>query len=35
VLFRSGFLTANVAYALKRPELAEPFRAELRKLLGK
>jgi UTP--glucose-1-phosphate uridylyltransferase len=29
-----GFLTANVAYALKRPELAEAFRAELKKLLG-
>ncbi|MDB5589883.1 UTP--glucose-1-phosphate uridylyltransferase GalU [Enterovirga sp.] len=29
-----GFLTANVAYALDRQDLAEPFRAELRKLLG-
>ena len=29
-----GFLTANVAFALARPELSEPFRAELTKLLG-
>ena len=29
-----GFLTANVAYALKRPELADALRAELKKLLG-
>jgi UTP--glucose-1-phosphate uridylyltransferase len=29
-----GFLTANVAYALARPELADAFRAELKKLLG-
>ena len=29
-----GFLTANVAFALERPELAEQFRAELGKLLG-
>jgi UTP--glucose-1-phosphate uridylyltransferase len=30
-----GFLMANVAYALDREELAEPFREELRKLLAK
>ena len=30
-----GFLAANVAFALARPELAEGFRAELRKQLGK
>ena len=29
-----GFLAANVAFALARPELAEGFRAELKKLLG-
>lgn len=29
-----GFLTANAAYALARPELADAFRAELKKLLG-
>ena len=29
-----GFLAANVALALKRADLAEPFRAELRSLLG-
>lgn len=29
-----GFLTANVAYALRRPDLAGPFRAELGKLAG-
>lgn len=29
-----GFLTANVAYALARPDLAKDFRAELKKLLG-
>jgi UTP--glucose-1-phosphate uridylyltransferase len=28
-----GFLTANVAYALARPDLAKDFRAELKKLL--
>jgi UTP--glucose-1-phosphate uridylyltransferase len=28
-----GFLTANVAYALARPDIAGPFRAELDKLL--
>jgi UTP--glucose-1-phosphate uridylyltransferase len=30
-----GFLTANVAYALDRVELAAPFREELAKLLGR
>jgi UTP--glucose-1-phosphate uridylyltransferase len=30
-----GFLTANVAYALERPDLAPEFRAELEKMLGK
>jgi UTP--glucose-1-phosphate uridylyltransferase len=29
-----GFLTANVAFALDRPELATAFRAEVKKLLG-
>jgi UTP--glucose-1-phosphate uridylyltransferase len=29
-----GFLTANVAFALDRPELAEAFRAELKALAG-
>jgi UTP--glucose-1-phosphate uridylyltransferase len=29
-----GFLTANAAYALERPELADDFRKELKKLLG-
>ena len=29
-----GFLTANVAYALDRPELADDLRRELAKLLG-
>ena len=29
-----GFLAANVAFALKREDLAGPFREELRKLLG-
>ncbi|MBM3528413.1 MAG: UTP--glucose-1-phosphate uridylyltransferase GalU [Alphaproteobacteria bacterium] len=29
-----GFLAANVAYALERPDLAPAFRAELKKLLG-
>ena len=29
-----GFLAANVAFALARPELAEGFRAELKKQLG-
>ncbi|MGZ5865673.1 MAG: UTP--glucose-1-phosphate uridylyltransferase GalU [Xanthobacteraceae bacterium] len=29
-----GFLTANVAYALARPDLAKDFRAELKKILG-
>jgi UTP--glucose-1-phosphate uridylyltransferase len=28
-----GFLTANVAYALSRPDIAETFRAEIKKLL--
>ena len=28
-----GFLTANVAFALERDDLAAPFREELRKLL--
>jgi len=28
-----GFLTANLAYALERPELAGPLRAEIAKLL--
>jgi UTP--glucose-1-phosphate uridylyltransferase len=27
-----GFLTANVAFALDRPDIREPFLAELRKL---
>ena len=27
-----GFLTANVAYALDRPDIAGPFLAELKKL---
>jgi len=27
-----GFLTANVAYALDRPDIAGPFRAELKRL---
>jgi len=30
-----GFLTANVAYALERPELGGEFRAEIEKLLGR
>ena len=30
-----GFLTANVAYALERPDLAPELRAELEKMLGK
>lgn len=30
-----GFLTANVAYALDRPDLSEEFRAELLTLIGK
>jgi UTP--glucose-1-phosphate uridylyltransferase len=30
-----GFLTANVAYALERSDLAPEFRAELEKMLGK
>jgi UTP--glucose-1-phosphate uridylyltransferase len=29
-----GFLTANVAYALDRPDLAPEFRAELKRMLG-
>jgi len=29
-----GFLAANVAYALKRPDIAPAFRAEIKKLLG-
>ena len=29
-----GFLTANVAYALERDDIAPAFRAELKKLLG-
>jgi UTP--glucose-1-phosphate uridylyltransferase len=29
-----GFLTANVAYALDREDIAPAFRAELKKLLG-
>ena len=29
-----GFLTANVAYALDRPDIAPDFRAELKRLLG-
>ena len=29
-----GFLTANVAYALARDDIAKEFRAELKKLLG-
>ena len=29
-----GFLTANVAYALDRPDLAPEFRSELKRILG-
>jgi UTP--glucose-1-phosphate uridylyltransferase len=29
-----GFLAANVAYALERPDIAPAFRSELRRLLG-
>ena len=29
-----GFLSANVAYALDRSDLAKDFRAELKKILG-
>ena len=29
-----GFLTANVAYALARPDIAPAMREELKKLLG-
>ena len=29
-----GFLAANVAYALERPDLAPAFRDEIKKLLG-
>ena len=29
-----GFLTANVAFALAREDIAPAFRAELKKLLG-
>jgi UTP--glucose-1-phosphate uridylyltransferase len=28
-----GFLTANIAYALARPDIAEAFEAEIKKLL--
>ena len=28
-----GFLTANVAYALARPDIAEVFKAEIKKLI--
>ena len=28
-----GFLTANIAYALQRKELAEPLKAEIARLL--
>jgi UTP--glucose-1-phosphate uridylyltransferase len=28
-----GFLTANVAYALARPDLADAFKAEIKKLI--
>ena len=30
-----GFLTANLAYALERPDLAEPLKAEIERLLGR
>ena len=30
-----GFLAANVAYALARPDIAPAFRAEIKKLLGR
>jgi UTP--glucose-1-phosphate uridylyltransferase len=30
-----GFLTANVAYALERPDLAPEFRAELQWMLAR
>ena len=29
-----GFLAANVAFAMARPDLADPLRAELRKIVG-
>ena len=29
-----GFLTANVAYALERKDIAPEFREELRRMLG-
>ena len=29
-----GFLAANVAFAMSRPELAEGFRAELKRIVG-
>jgi UTP--glucose-1-phosphate uridylyltransferase len=29
-----GFLSANVAFALANPEVAAPFKAELKKVLG-
>jgi UTP--glucose-1-phosphate uridylyltransferase len=29
-----GFLVANLAYALERPDLAGPLKAEIAKLLG-
>ena len=31
---KTGFLAANVAYALERPDIAPEFRAEIRRLLG-
>jgi UTP--glucose-1-phosphate uridylyltransferase len=31
---KTGFLAANVAYALDRPDIAPEFRAELKRLLG-
>jgi UTP--glucose-1-phosphate uridylyltransferase len=31
---KTGFLAANVAYALKRPDIEPEFRAELDRLLG-
>jgi UTP--glucose-1-phosphate uridylyltransferase len=29
-----GFLAANIAYALERPDIAPEFRAELRRFVG-
>jgi hypothetical protein len=29
-----GFLSANIAYALERPDIAPAMRAELKRLLG-